>query len=95
MISYFKLANHTLPHPLAPIQRSNPSEVRAWVVAGLPNDSFSIENGIIMDKARPPLSGWICLDGRIKLTVDERLTNEKEAAFNVISNHNVLLNRQF
>ena len=23
----------------------------AWVVAGLPNDSFSIENGIIMDKA--------------------------------------------
>ena len=89
MISYFKLANYTLPHPLAPIQRSNPSEVRAWVVAGLPNDSFSIENGIIMDKARPPLSGWICLDGRIKLTV------EKRAAFNVISNHNVLLNRQF
>ena len=26
-------------------------QVRAWVVAGLPNDSFSIENGIIMDKA--------------------------------------------
>ena len=25
--------------------------MRAWVVAGLPNDSFSIENGIIMDKA--------------------------------------------
>ncbi|CAL1128149.1 unnamed protein product [Cladocopium goreaui] len=29
-----------------------PVKVRAWVVAGLPNDSFSIENGIIMDKAR-------------------------------------------
>ncbi|CAE7354729.1 Dnah1 [Symbiodinium natans] len=28
-----------------------PVKVRAWVVAGLPNDSFSIENGIIMDKA--------------------------------------------
>ena len=26
-------------------------QVRAWVVAGLPKDSFSIENGIIMDKA--------------------------------------------
>ena len=25
--------------------------MRAWVVAGLPKDSFSIENGIIMDKA--------------------------------------------
>ena len=26
-------------------------QVRAWVVAGLPNDPYSIENGIIMDKA--------------------------------------------
>lgn len=36
-----------------------PVKVRAWVVAGLPNDSFSIENGIIMDKARR----WpLCID---------------------------------
>ncbi|CAK9112546.1 Dynein axonemal heavy chain 1 (Axonemal beta dynein heavy chain 1) (Ciliary dynein heavy chain 1) (Heat shock regulated protein 1) (HSRF-1) (hDHC7) [Durusdinium trenchii] len=35
-----------------------PVKVRAWVVAGLPNDSFSIENGIIMDKARR----WECSD---------------------------------
>ncbi|CAE8722926.1 unnamed protein product, partial [Polarella glacialis] len=29
-----------------------PVKVRAWVIAGLPNDSFSIENAIIVDKAR-------------------------------------------
>eukprot|EP00931_Biecheleriopsis_adriatica_P059470 TRINITY_DN3558_c0_g1_i1.p1 TRINITY_DN3558_c0_g1~~TRINITY_DN3558_c0_g1_i1.p1 ORF type:complete len:4293 (+),score=1112.20 TRINITY_DN3558_c0_g1_i1:173-13051(+) len=36
-----------------------PVKVRAWVIAGLPNDSFSIENGIIVDKARR----WpLCID---------------------------------
>jgi len=36
-----------------------PVKVRGWVIAGLPNDSFSIENGIIVDKARR----WpLCID---------------------------------
>ena len=37
---------------------ASPWQVRAWVVAGLPNDSFSIENGIIMDKA--VIRNWKC-----------------------------------
>jgi len=41
--------------------------VRAWVVAGLPNDSFSIENGIIMDKA--VIRSLKMLDLSSKLTV--------------------------
>jgi len=36
-----------------------PVKIRAWIIAGLPNDSFSVENGIIMDKARR----WpLCID---------------------------------
>lgn len=36
-----------------------PVKVRAWTIAGLPNDAFSIENGIIVDKARR----WpLCID---------------------------------
>lgn len=36
-----------------------PVKVRTWIIAGLPNDSFSIENGIVMDKARR----WpLCID---------------------------------
>lgn len=36
-----------------------PVKVRSWVIAGLPNDSFSIENAIIVDKARR----WpLCID---------------------------------
>ncbi len=30
----------------------DPVEIRAWTIAGLPNDAFSIENGIIVKKAR-------------------------------------------
>jgi len=34
-------------------------KVRSWVICGLPNDSFSIENGIIVDNARR----WpLCID---------------------------------
>ena len=29
-----------------------PVKIRSWTIAGLPNDSFSIENGIIIDKSR-------------------------------------------
>eukprot|EP00746_Dinoflagellata_sp_MGD_P128313 gnl/MRDRNA2_/MRDRNA2_62704_c0_seq1.p1 gnl/MRDRNA2_/MRDRNA2_62704_c0~~gnl/MRDRNA2_/MRDRNA2_62704_c0_seq1.p1 ORF type:complete len:2643 (+),score=576.00 gnl/MRDRNA2_/MRDRNA2_62704_c0_seq1:1172-7930(+) len=33
--------------------------IRSWTIAGLPNDSFSIENGIIIDKSRR----WpLCID---------------------------------
>jgi len=36
-----------------------PVKVRSWTLAGLPNDAFSIENGIIVDKARR----WpLCID---------------------------------
>jgi dynein heavy chain len=36
-----------------------PVKVRSWIIAGLPNDSFSIENAIIVDKARR----WpLCID---------------------------------
>eukprot|EP00930_Biecheleria_cincta_P034372 TRINITY_DN23765_c0_g1_i1.p1 TRINITY_DN23765_c0_g1~~TRINITY_DN23765_c0_g1_i1.p1 ORF type:complete len:4302 (-),score=866.21 TRINITY_DN23765_c0_g1_i1:110-13015(-) len=36
-----------------------PVKIRAWVIAGLPNDAFSIENGIVVDKARR----WpLCID---------------------------------
>jgi hypothetical protein len=27
-------------------------QIRAWLIAGLPNDSFSIENGIVVASAR-------------------------------------------
>ena len=30
----------------------NPVQIREWLIAGLPNDSFSIDNGIIVDNAR-------------------------------------------
>ncbi|CEM36965.1 unnamed protein product, partial [Vitrella brassicaformis CCMP3155] len=36
-----------------------PVKIRAWTMRGLPNDNFSIENGIIMDKSRR----WpLCID---------------------------------
>ncbi|KAF4662797.1 hypothetical protein FOZ61_002166 [Perkinsus olseni] len=36
-----------------------PVKIRSWTIAGLPNDAFSIENGIIVDKARR----WpLCID---------------------------------
>jgi len=36
-----------------------PVKIRAWIIAGLPNDSFSVENGIVVDKARR----WpLCID---------------------------------
>uniref|UniRef100_H2M1P1 Dynein axonemal heavy chain 12 n=1 Tax=Oryzias latipes TaxID=8090 RepID=H2M1P1_ORYLA len=33
----------------------NPIEIRAWNIAGLPNDSFSIDNGVIVRNSRRPL----------------------------------------
>lgn len=30
----------------------DPVRIRAWLIAGLPNDSFSIENGIVVASAR-------------------------------------------
>ncbi len=30
----------------------DPVKIRAWQIAGLPVDSFSIDNGIIVDNAR-------------------------------------------
>ncbi|KAI9224417.1 dynein heavy chain and region D6 of dynein motor-domain-containing protein [Blastocladiella britannica] len=30
----------------------DPIQIRAWTIAGLPNDSFSIDNGIVMSKTR-------------------------------------------
>ena len=29
-----------------------PIKIRAWNIAGLPTDSFSIDNGVIVDNAR-------------------------------------------
>ena len=43
-----------LPAPLASLSNSlgDPIKIRSWTMTGLPNDSFSIENGIIISKAR-------------------------------------------
>lgn len=35
-----------------PSTLGNPMEIRAWTLAGLPSDNFSIENGIIVTNAR-------------------------------------------
>ena len=44
----------TFPFPSPP-----PLQVREWLIASLPNDSFSIENGIIVANARR----WpLCID---------------------------------
>jgi len=40
-----------------------PVKIRNWTIAGLPNDSFSIENGIIIDKSRR----WpLCIDPQMQ-----------------------------
>lgn len=40
-----------------------PVKIRGWTIAGLPNDSFSIENGIIIDKSRR----WpLCIDPQVQ-----------------------------
>ena len=42
-----------------PLSLSPPLQVREWLIASLPNDSFSIENGIIVANARR----WpLCID---------------------------------
>ncbi len=40
------------PHPGLIHTLQDPVKVRAWTIAGLPSDSVSIENGIIVSKAR-------------------------------------------
>ena len=50
-----KMAELRLPHtPGADIQTTlaDPVQIRAWTIAGLPSDSVSVENGIIVAKAR-------------------------------------------
>merc|ERR1719174_202762 len=61
-----------------------PVKVRSWCIAGLPNDSFSIENAIIIDKARrwPPCidpqgqaNRWIKKMGQAQHIVVSKLTD--------------------
>ena len=50
-----KMIDLKLPHtPGADIQTTlaDPVQIRAWTIAGLPSDSVSVENGIIVAKAR-------------------------------------------
>mmetsp|Transcript_6703 Transcript_6703/g.27190 ORF Transcript_6703/g.27190 Transcript_6703/m.27190 type:complete len:4341 (+) Transcript_6703:132-13154(+) len=50
-----KMIELKLPHtPGADIQTTlaDPVQIRAWTIAGLPSDSVSVENGIIVAKAR-------------------------------------------
>ena len=64
-----ELVNLGIPHTLGCNLRStlaDPVQVRAWGIAGLPSDDHSVENGIIMDKARRwPLlidpQGQVCI----------------------------------
>ena len=61
-------------------------QVRAWVVAGLPNDSFSIENGIIMDKAS-------CAQSRSCMTLRFELRASYSSSGMVFSGISGLLHR--
>jgi dynein heavy chain len=42
---------HSPKYSLATVL-GDPVRIRAWLIAGLPNDSFSIENGIVVASAR-------------------------------------------
>lgn len=46
------VARHSINSSVAACLVPTRAQVRAWTIAGLPTDSVSVENGIIVSKAR-------------------------------------------
>jgi hypothetical protein len=72
-----------------------PVAIRAWNIAGLPVDSFSVDNGIIVSNThRWPLmidpQGKSTIDGRMRLKTNETYNDKVEIKHNIFSIFNLL-----
>lgn len=56
----------------------NPVHIRQWVIAGLPNDSVSVDNGIIVANSRR----WpLMIDPQVSFQTDHTSDSERRPAY--------------